>query len=118
VFASAFIGIPGPPGLDPAGFAATPGPPGLTNAGSADTSVTPGLANRSHAYASALEKHITAYGPTSFADLGTALKRPPGIPKLKKFVESRKEFSIDADGRVSLSHTNGRRLQSWGSFAP
>jgi hypothetical protein len=34
--------------------------------------------------------------------LGGKVKRPANIPKLKKFLEGREDFSIDAKGVVSV----------------
>jgi hypothetical protein len=55
------------------------------------------------AYALALKQHIQERGPCSFVDLGAAVKRPAVVPKLKRFLEQHTDFSIDAQGMVSLS---------------
>lgn len=38
----------------------------------------------------------------SIAQLGSAVKRPPSVPKLKKFIDDSKAFKIDSKMIVSL----------------
>jgi hypothetical protein len=41
------------------------------------------------AYEAALKAHIAAHGPATLAALGSAVKRPPAVPKLKGFLVQR-----------------------------
>jgi hypothetical protein len=53
-------------------------------------------------YADALKDYITKNGPANLGVLGGKVKRPANIPKLKKFLETRSDFAIDAKGVVSV----------------
>ncbi len=47
----------------------------------------------------ALKEH---QGSMSMATLGSAVKRPAAVPKLKKFLEEHAAFKLDEKGNVSL----------------
>lgn len=55
-------------------------------------------------YLAALKAHLSSGGPTKLAVLGSAVKRPPKVPKLKHFLEQHKStFKYDAgNDTVSL----------------
>jgi hypothetical protein len=50
-----------------------------------------------------VKETIRAKGPMSIAQLGSAVKRPAGVPKLKKFLDDSKAFKLDANMTVSLA---------------
>ena len=54
-------------------------------------------------YETALRKVLGEKGSVSMAQLGSMVKRPAAVPKLKKFLEEHAEFKIDAKAVVSLA---------------
>ncbi len=40
-------------------------------------------------------------GPTTLAALGSAVKRPASVPKLKKFLEDHKAFNLDPKTQIA-----------------
>jgi len=50
-----------------------------------------------------LKAALQSKGPMSIAQLGSAVKRPPSVPKLKKFIDDHKAFKIDSKMVVSLA---------------
>lgn len=53
------------------------------------------------AYEKAIRDLLSSKGPTSLAVLGSAVKRPPSVPKLKKFLEEHKAFKLDPKTQVA-----------------
>ncbi len=64
--------------------------------------MTPGKGGDGAADFEAGLKAALAKGPMSIAQLGSAVKRPPSVPKLKKFIDDSKAFKIDSKMIVSL----------------
>ncbi len=48
-------------------------------------------------------KTALAKGPMSIAQLGSAVKRPASVPKLKKFLDDNTAFKVDSKMMVSLA---------------
>ena len=53
------------------------------------------------AYESALREVLRTKGPTTLAALGSAVKKPPSVPKLKKFLEEHAAFHLDAKTQIA-----------------
>lgn len=56
-------------------------------------------------YLAALKSYLSTHGPTKLATLGSVVKRPPKVPKLKHFLEQNKgvfKYNVGTDA-VSLA---------------
>ena len=52
-------------------------------------------------YESALREVLRSKGPTTLATLGSAVKKPASVPKLKKFLEEHAAFHLDPKTQIA-----------------
>ena len=53
------------------------------------------------AFEKALRDVLSTKGPTTLANLGSVVKRPAAVPKLKKFLEEHKAFHLDSKTQIA-----------------
>ena len=52
-------------------------------------------------YEGALREVLRSKGPTTLATLGSAVKKPASVPKLKKFLEEHEAFHLDPKTQIA-----------------